>query len=69
MKLPSNMALAAFVLAGIGLIGAIVLAAMSKTIPANLWTVTLAALAGGAGISIPSTPAAPVAVPPAPPAP
>jgi hypothetical protein len=53
MKLPTNMALAAFILAGIGLIGAIVLAAMSKTIPSNLWTVTLAALAGGAGISIP----------------
>ncbi|HXA33030.1 MAG TPA: hypothetical protein VNV87_12280 [Acidimicrobiales bacterium] len=76
MKLPTNMALAAFVLAGIGLIGAIVLAAMSKTIPSNLWTVTLAALAGGAGISIPPTvaaadptPVAPRAVVPAPVAP
>jgi hypothetical protein len=51
------MALMAFGIAAIGLIGAIVLAAMSKTIPSNLWTVTLAALAGGAGISIPSVPA------------
>ena len=56
-------ALYAFVLAGIGLVGAIVLAAMSKPIPANLWVVTLAALTGGAGISIPSAPATPV-VPP-----
>jgi len=59
MKLPTNMALMAFGIAAIGLIGAIVLAAMSKTIPSNLWTVTLAALAGGAGISIPSVPASP----------
>jgi len=59
----SSMALAAFVLAGIGLVGAIVLAAMSKTIPANLWTVTLAALAGGAGISMPATPVASTAPP------
>jgi hypothetical protein len=53
------MAFAAFVLAGIGLIGAIVLAAMSKTIPSNLWTVTLAALAGGAGIALPTPPPPP----------
>ena len=56
MKLPTNMALMAFGIAAIGLIGAIILAGMSKTIPANLWTVTLAALAGGAGISIPTVP-------------
>jgi hypothetical protein len=61
MKLPTNMALMAFGLAAIGLIGAIVLAGMSKTIPPNLWTVTLAALAGGAGIAIPTT--APVSNP------
>jgi hypothetical protein len=63
MKLPTNMALMAFGIAAIGLIGAIVLAAMSKTIPSNLWTVTLAALAGGAGISIPVTPVTGMAPP------
>ena len=62
MKLSANMALYAFIIAAIGLVGAIVLAAMSKTIPTNLWTVTLAALAGGAGISYPT--ATPVAAPP-----
>lgn len=61
MKLPANAAAYAFILAAIGLVGSIVLAAMNKTIPANLWVVTIGALTGGAGIAIPTPPATPVA--------
>ena len=58
MKLPSNAVALAFGLTAICVIGAIVLAALNKTVPENLWIVAFASLTGGAGIAAPVTPTA-----------
>lgn len=59
----------AFALAGVGLVGAIVLAAIGKAVPVELWSLTFGALGAGAGISLPgaSSPPAQAPTPPAPP--
>lgn len=45
----------AFALAALCIVGAVVLTALSKTVPAELWAVAFAALTGGAGIAVPSS--------------
>jgi ABC-type Fe3+ transport system substrate-binding protein len=45
---------AAFILAGAGVVGAIVLTALNKTVPTELWALTSALLGGGLGITNPS---------------
>jgi hypothetical protein len=52
---PQLLAVCAFGLAAVCIIGAIVLAALGKPIPANLWTVAVGSLAGGAGITVPNS--------------
>lgn len=74
-----NIALIAIALAALCVVGAVVLVAINKTVPAELWAIAFASLTGGAGIAVPTvaatpvatvqmTPAAAVAAPPAPPA-
>jgi hypothetical protein len=44
----------AFALALIGLVSSVTLTALHDTVPSNLWTVTYAALAAGAGLAVPT---------------
>lgn len=57
MKLSAH--LAAFAVALVGLVGIIVLAALSHPVPTVLQEVTLAALVGGAGLAPGPTPPGP----------
>lgn len=50
----TSIALYAFLLATICVTGAVVLAALGKDIPADLWNIALVAVGGGAGVAIPS---------------
>lgn len=75
-----NIALIAIGLAALCVIGAVVLVAINKTVPAELWAIAFASLTGGAGIAVPTvavpsaatpvatvqtpTPAAPAPAPP-----
>lgn len=47
-------ALPLLIVAAIALIGAIVLAALGKDVPAELWATVLAGITGGAGVTVPS---------------
>ena len=67
-----NIALIAVGLAALCVIGAVVLVAINKTVPAELWAIAFAALTGGAGIAVPAVSATaptPVAGPAGPPGP
>lgn len=59
MKLPAHVY--AFALAALCIGGAIVLTAMSKTVPSELWQAAFLTVGAGAGIAIPAgaTPPAP----------
>ena len=62
--MPKQMiAIAAFALAALCIVGAIVLVAINKTVPPELWAIAFASLTGGAGIAVPQTvtPTVPVA--------
>ena len=48
--------LALLIVAGLALIGAVVLLMAGKTVPSELWTVVLGAITGGAGATVPHTP-------------
>ncbi len=54
-----NIPLIAFALVALCVIGAVVLVAMSKPVPTELWALAFAALTGGAGIAAPSSPPVP----------
>lgn len=51
---PANIALVALALAALCIVGAVVLVAINKTVPAELWAIAFAALTGGAGIAVPT---------------
>lgn len=54
-----QMAVLAFALAALCVVGAIILTAIGKTVPTDLWTLAFASLTGGAGIAIPTLPTTP----------
>jgi hypothetical protein len=49
-----NVALIAISLAALCVIGAVVLVALNKTVPPELWAIAFASLTGGAGIAVPT---------------
>ncbi len=53
MKIPAHVY--AFGLAALCLIGAIVLVAINKSVPVELWQAAFLSLGAGAGISVPTT--------------
>jgi hypothetical protein len=60
-----NIALVAIALAALCVIGAVVLVALNKAVPPELWAIAFAALTGGAGIAVPTvTTTTPAAVTP-----
>ena len=66
MKL-TQPALVAFALAALCIVGAVVLLAINKTVPEDLWTIAFASLTGGAGIAIPTPTTTSTTAAPAPP--
>ena len=58
-----NIAFVAIGLAALCVVGAVVLVALGKTVPAELWAIAFAALTGGAGIAVPTAVAAPAPAP------
>jgi hypothetical protein len=49
-----NIALIAIALAALCVVGAVVLVALNKTVPPELWAIAFASLTGGAGIAVPT---------------
>jgi hypothetical protein len=49
------MAILAFSLAGLCVVGAVILTVTNHAVPQNLWTLSYAALVGGAGIAVPAS--------------
>jgi hypothetical protein len=66
---PTRLAPTTAVLAGIGLIGIIVLLCLSKAVPADLWGLVLVLITGHLALSAPSVPTSATAVAPTPGAP
>jgi len=55
ISMPKNPTVYAFVVAIIGIVGAVILVAMNKTVPDQLWVITGGAGVGGLGMAVPST--------------
>lgn len=49
-----NIALIAIALAALCVVGAVVLVALNKAVPPELWAIAFASLTGGAGIAVPT---------------
>lgn len=62
MNIPAHVY--AFVLAAICVVGAVVLTAMNKTVPVELWQAAFLSAGAGAGIALPSAPAPAPQAPP-----